>query len=192
MTISKQWLQFIMLWCLSISLASCDFSPPSNEELIAKYTSNPKGYERLAEMIKKDFSELANSSQGCLTIGQDQIREFWYSSVANDWSSTPTHEYKKTLSEVLSKVGLSSQRYEKYLELFRQTGSERITLCSNDIPSSGVHVLIFRSGTTMGGWGAEINKRDDGGIPDNTSSRCCDTKNFKIRDGWYLSVSSES
>ncbi|BCM24421.1 hypothetical protein [Methyloradius palustris] len=161
---------------------------------MAKYLSAPLAYEALADMIKNDAKEFKSltPSYGCTVVGSDNIGSYWYSSAAGDWSSTQLQETKQTLSEVLNKVGMTSSRYREYVTLFEKTGSERVTYCPQEMANAGVHILVYRSGTMMGGWGAAINKRDDGNIPEDRNTNCCSTKNIKIRDNWYLSLDIES
>ena len=169
-------------------------SPPSEKTQISKYTNAPEAFEELAKIIENDAKnlELDETGLGCSVVGKDNIGTYWYSSVAGYWENYP--EANKSLPEVLTQVGMSSARYSEYLKLFSKTGSERVTFCqkNNNISSPVTHVLVYRSGTIMGGWIAEISKRKDGITPLNKKSRCCSTINTKISDGWYLSMKSTS
>jgi len=171
-----------------IALVSCG-SPPPNEELIQKYTSATKSYAKLAEMIEAD-----TRTNDFFVVGKDNIGGYWYSEVSGSWSNASgSAETNLSLEKVLSKVGLTKLRYEEYMRLFEQTGSERVTFDRDkNTSSSVVKILVFRSGTTMGGWNATICKRKGGIMPQNTSTNCCTTINTPIREGWYLSVRSVS
>ena len=188
----KSKLMFIKIALLLASLfalTSCGF-PPSNETLVEKYTSDPKGYEELAEMIEHDAGK-----NDYFAVGEDMIGNYW--EYQGKWSRSGGAFNKAdiniSLPEVLTKVGLSSQRYADYMQLFEKTGSERVTFYKgNSTPSPVVNILVFRSGTMMGGWGATISRRKDGITPKDENSWCCSTKNTKIHDGWYLSMQTES
>lgn len=171
-------MKLFLIAVLFLILTSCA-APPSNEELISKYTRAPESFKKLASMIKHD----AIGKEECFSVGYDHIGKYWESSTGWQIGST----FDLPLSEVLIGVGMSNQRYMEYTQLFEKTGSERVTYCQDNQEYHGVYVLMFRSGTTMGGSSAEIIWRNNDPLPTVDRNGKKDFSGItKIRNGWYL------
>ena len=143
--------KIILLISSCLLMLACD-RLPSTEMLTSKYFNASEDYELLREMIKVD-----TGVKDCFEVGLDHIggisgNDYW-KQTGSRWNDKNNHQ-TLSLSEVLTAVGLTEKRYQKYELLFASTGSERISYCQYNAMTS---VLVYRSGNVVSGCMGTIN-----------------------------------
>jgi hypothetical protein len=139
-----------ILLLVVLLLAGCSQSPDI-EAIKARFENSPEKYELLGSMAKEDFQ-----GSRCFTVGLDHIGGFW--EYDEKWTQNNNYEEKLSLDQVLEKLAISSQRYEKYKKLFSETGTERTTFCSVE-NKEWVRLLAYRSGLAVSGCSLDIVKK---------------------------------
>jgi hypothetical protein len=175
--------KIIILIILLVSFASCS-PPPTAEELANKYKDKVYVYNELKQMIIQDTGEL-----DCFTVGTDNIGDYWKSS--GKWTHSNDYQTKLELSEVLKAVNLTRERYNKYLNLFKKSGAERISYCPNSARwGEWCRILIYRAGIAVSGCSGTIEwfQRN----PPEPYGHRGQPEVFKeitpLSDGWYVMV----
>ena len=154
------------------------------EAITQGFAERKDSFKRLYSMIQED-----TKIPSCFAVGLDHIGDYW--AYKNKWSSSRNYERKITLELVLKEVGISNERYQEYLTLFKKTGSERIEYCSEkvehrpDMPS-WARILVHRSGLAVSGCSTTININGDGSIPATEVKPGYSRKIRPLGEGWYL------
>jgi len=111
--------------------------PPSDTSLRTLYQAHQSEFAKLRDMILVE-PEL-------LSIGDDNVGKFWL--IGRTWRTDGTGTYTET--EMLSRAGLSRERYRTYLKLLQAVGGFRV---SRDSGSGQVTVCIARAGVVPAGY----------------------------------------
>lgn len=139
-------MKIILIFAFSLFVVSCS-EPVDLDAKQAKFESDQSSYELLTQMVTEDFQ-----GERCFSVGTDNIGRYWESS--GEWSHERDYQKKMTISEVLSEVGISDEKYKKYIELFNKTESERVTYCT----PSKYYIMAHRSGLGISGCLLDIVK----------------------------------
>lgn len=175
----------IPTFCLLLALAACS-RPPTPAELGEYYVQNPAVYERLKTMIFEDGKD----REKCFAVGTDHIGDFWNSSFWNSddyWHHFREYETNVSLQSVLVTEGLTPERFEEYLKLFKEANAERITFCAGTKPwGDTIDVLVYRAGIAVSGCSGSIewferSSRNAEGSRDGSFF----TEVAELENGWY-------
>ncbi len=165
----------ILILFITILIVSCS-KPADLDAIEQQFHTNTSSYEELTNMVREDFK-----AERCFSVGTDNIGEYWESS--GKWSHSQDYQTKMDINEVLDKVGIAQGKYSKYLELFQETGSERVTYC----PPSDFYIMAYRSGLAVSGCLLDIVK---GVSPPAAYGKRNNGEDFmeirKLRKGWWM------
>lgn len=168
-------MKFWALLFFIIHLAACG---RVDLEGIAKgFAENKDSFMRLRSMIRDD-----TVGGSCFSVGTDHIGDYWEHD--NKWNTNQNYQRKVTLDQVLEEVGIAKERYQKYLSLFEETGSERIDYCPKK--PSWTRIMVHRSGLAVSGCLTTINIHEDGSIPSTEVEPGYSSEIKPLGDGWYL------
>ena len=146
------------------------------EAVASGFSEEKKSFELMHAMIKEDVRV-----SRCFSVGTDHIGDYWEHD--NKWSENSNYDRKIPLEQVLEEVGLSNERYQEYVTLFKVTGSERIELC----PEIGwTRIMVHRSGLAVSGCLTTININRDSSIPKSEVKPGYSSEIRPLGNGWYL------
>lgn len=169
----KVWSVFLVL---SVFLQGCG-KPVNIEEIKEGFAKNIGSFEQLNLMIKED-----TKAETCFAVGTDHIGDFWEHE--NKWNTNQNYDRKVSLEVVLREVGISIDRYNKYLALLKIVGSERVEHCS-DIPN-WTRIMVYRSGLAVSGCLTTVNIKGDGSVPESDIKPSYSSEISPLGKGWYL------
>lgn len=141
------------------------------------FTENRDSFERLYLMIQEDTTD-----SSCFAVGTDHIGDYW--GYSGKWNTNQNYEHKISLDQVLKDVGLSTQRYQEYLALFKEIGSERIEYCPKK--PSWARIMVHRSGLAISGCLTTVNINGDGSVPETDIKPSYSSEITSLDEGWYL------
>jgi hypothetical protein len=147
------------------------------EEIKKGFAENKSSFQELREMIRVD-----TDPETCQAVGTDNIGDFW--EYDGRWSSNQDYSRKVSLEVVLNKVGISIERYNRYLELLDIVGSERVEYCSKS--PSWTRIMVHRSGIAVSGCLTTMNINGDGSIPDSDIQVRYSSEITSVGEGWYI------
>lgn len=159
-----------------VLLSACE-SQADIESIKKNFLENRNTFEKLDSMIREE-----NFTSVCFAVGIDHIGEYW--GYNGEWSANRNYENKISLSQVLERVGLSEQRYQKYLTLFEVADSERVEYCPRK--PSWTRIMVHRSGLAIAGCLTTINLNGDRSIPETKVKPNSSREITPLGDGWYL------
>ena len=147
------------------------------EAIKSGFAENRASFEQLYSMIQED-----TTVSPCFAVGADHIGNYW--GYSGKWNTNQNYERKISIEEVLKEVGLSAQRYQDYLALFKDTGSERIEYCPKE--PSWARIMVHRSGLAVSGCLTTINKNGDRSVPETDIKPSYSSEITPLSNGWYL------
>ena len=165
----------IALTCTLFILTGC-YSPPDINSIKAEFISERASFEALNTLIKED-----SAGELCFAVGHEHIGEFWKS--GDLWHKSSDYTRKIKLETVLKEVGLSEKRYVQYMELFKVTGSHRVSHCK-EIGWS--RIIMAASGLGISGCLTSININDNLSVPESDITESYSSEITPIVDGWYI------
>ncbi len=161
---------------LVIFLTACG-NQADLERIKKRFSEKRDSYDRIYSMIQEE-----SFASHCFAVGTDHIGDYWGHN--GKWNTNQNYEHKISLEKVLNEVGLTKERYESYLYLLEEIGSERIEYCPNQ--PSWVRIMAHRSGLAVSGCLTTINLNGDGSIPDTEIKPSYSSEITPLGDGWYL------
>jgi len=156
----------------------CSRTPPSDEDLRARFREHSAQFLRLRSMI---LEEPAVSS-----VGDDNVGDFWLD--RGEWTTHEPPYRSLTQAEMLQAVGLAQGRYQEYLDLLDAVGAYRVTKRSN----GEMTVCIFRSGLVSSGINKNVvySPHPPPSMVTNTDSYVAGkhkaTVYAELGEGWYI------
>ena len=146
------------------------------EAIASRFSEEKTSFELMHAMIKEDAKV-----SDCFSVGTDHIGDYW--EYDNKWSARSNYERKISLEQVLEEVGLSNERYQEYVTLFKVTGSERIEFC----PEIGwTRIIVHGSGLAVSGCLTTININQNSQIPKSEVKPSYSSEIRALGGGWYL------
>jgi hypothetical protein len=161
---------------LLLILSGCS-KQPDLEVIKRGFIEKRESFNRLSAMIRED-----NKFHECFAVGTDHIGDYWEHN--GKWETNQNYEHKTPLANVLEKFGISHQRYNDYLILFKETGSERIVYCPEVHGSTSI--LVFRDGLSIAGCLTTININNDLSVPEPDINARYSSIITSLGDGWYI------
>jgi hypothetical protein len=175
-----------LLCALAQVMAACSPNPRPLAEIRAQFDLNRDVYSELRGMICDDIA-----SRREFTVGFDLIGDYWKH---NDlWEMDGAVQgvrdpEPRKLVEVLQRVGITTERYQRYRVLLEKAGAERASALSKE--SGGeVSFLIDRSGFAVHGCSTEIFWRTAGAPEVPSWAKSHESASFD-KDWFLLSVCS--
>ena len=160
---------------LAATLASC--GQADLDGITKRFTEQNESFVKMYSMIQAD-----TKVSDCFAVGTDHIGEYWEHD--NKWNSNKNYQRKITLDQVLKEVGLSGQRYQEYLSLFKVTGSERIEYCPKK--PSWARIMVHRNGLAVSGCLTTVNINGDVSVPATENKPGYSSEIRPLGNGWYL------
>ena len=161
---------------LALLLQACG-KPVNIDEIKEGFVQNKVSFEQLDSMIKED-----TKTKTCFAVGIDHIGDFWEHD--NKWNTNQNYDRKVSLEIVLREVGISSDRYNQYLALFKIVGSERVEHCSNT--PSWTRIMVHRSGLAVSGCLTTVNINGDVSMPETDIKPGYAREITDLSKGWYI------
>jgi hypothetical protein len=148
-------------------VAGCGGPPPSAHELASQFLTHRREFVELRDMIKQDLPPHITLSVGTNVIGEYwesfdlmRLKKPWRQSIPVEGSQDSAD---RSLNEVLTRTGLTVDKYNKYLSLLHIVGASRVTIVSSREPDrETVAFLVYRAGFAGNGCGAFITWESDG------------------------------
>lgn len=168
-------MKLTIIFILTILLSACG---RADLEAIKKGFPEYKDlFVVLHSMIKEDTKETS-----CFTVGTDRIGNFW--EYDEEWTDSRNYQRKIAFEEVLKEVGISRQRYQEYLSMFRRTGALEVGYCPREPGWS--RIVLYASGLGVSGCLTSVNINGDGSIPATDITPGYSIEITPFTDGWYL------
>ena len=168
-------MKIILIFLTSFLVVSCG-KPIDLDSIEHRFHAKTDSFEKITNMIKEDFN-----GGRCFSVGTDNIGEYW--EFSGKWSHSRDYKTKMDINQVLNKVGIDKDKYSKYLELFREIQSERVTYC----PPSHFYIMAHRSGLAVSGCLLDIVK---GNSPPAAYGQRNNGEDFmevrNLNEGWWM------
>jgi hypothetical protein len=166
--------------CLLVSLFICISCSrvPSDADIQKVFNEHYTELNQLKDMIASETDILA--------IGTDKVGNFWLDQ--GQWTTHKPPYTSYTEKEMLSSVGLTQERYCKYLQLLESIGGHRI---SRNTSNKQISIHLFRMGNVSSGQTVKIVFLSDPPVSlvnDTQESISDDSGVFysRLKGNWYI------
>jgi hypothetical protein len=176
----------VILFTILVFVTSCSrYEPPNYEELKSSFIRNEDTFRELKDMIASDTPK-----GSCGAVSDDHIMDWWeYSGL---WTTSQNYDRKVDLSQVLSEVGISQERYRMYLKKLAQIGaSEGVSHCNELLMIQGTkntstRFTLAASGLAVSGCITDVIHRGSLPIPESEEAPGYFYKRVRIDENWYI------
>jgi hypothetical protein len=140
--------------------------------------------EHYSEVVQ--LKDMITSEEDVLAVGYDNVGGFWLDE--EQWTTHEPPYTRYTEGEMLQHVGLSRERYHRYLELLGSIGGYRVTRSSSN---ERVSILLRRAGNVVSGETVSITYLSSPPTPltDDTGENASNSSGIwfsRLQDNWYV------
>lgn len=158
---------------------------PSQErgDIITRIKTQFGEYHKTLEYLRKAAEE-DKEDRSRFSVGEDHLGEHYWKD-SDTWHHSNDFNTKLSIDQVLSKVKLSKERYQKYITMMKALGAERVT--TSEIGGRKRTSLIFyRGGLAVSGCTVSVVKPDKEPKPYGTKGRGDFMEVIELEDKWII------
>jgi hypothetical protein len=147
-----------------------DYDGPNTQEMRSTFADHRSAFDQLNAMLREDrrcANDTSRTSGSTITVGSDMVCDFWadeslFGFGQTRWSnigiSSPQVQ-DATRAEMLEEVGLSDERYKRYLALLDTVNAQRATFTHRSGRSPEVSLWVGGEGWVASSYYVDIVHR---------------------------------